>query len=56
MRNDLAFQALGERGVLGGYVLQDNWHPSKKGYALIAGNSFEIMRQNNQLNLEGGLE
>ena len=49
IRNDVTFQNLIDNGTIKDYLLWDNWHPNKKGYALIADNVFETIENNSEL-------
>ena len=51
VRNDLSFTGFTEQGVLDGYILHDHWHPSSKGYAIIASNAFEVILEQDLLGL-----
>jgi lysophospholipase L1-like esterase len=51
IRNDLSFIELAGRNELGGFILQDGWHPNSKGYSLIANNAFCGIRDNDLLGL-----
>lgn len=49
IRNDVLFKSLIDDDSIGDYLLWDNWHPNKKGYALIAKNVFGAIKNDEQL-------
>lgn len=50
IRNDLNFDVLKKRGELSDYIFsKDNWHPTKKGYAIVARNVFDVIVKNELL-------
>lgn len=51
VRNDLSFNQLVSNGTINQYILQDNWHPNKQGYSIIANNAFDYIKKNNLLGL-----
>ena len=44
IRNDKTFQTLIDNRTIQSYLLRDNWHPNKYGYALIAENALQVIR------------
>ena len=52
VRNDISFDLLIKRGVISNFILWDNWHPSKLGYAIIANNIFGEVKNKNLLQLQ----
>jgi lysophospholipase L1-like esterase len=53
IRNDLNFDDLKKRGELSDYILsRDNWHPTKKGYAIVARNVFDAIVNKELLSLK----
>jgi hypothetical protein len=53
IRNDLNFDGLKKLSELSDYIFsQDNWHPTKKGYAIIARNVFDVIVKNELLFLK----
>jgi len=51
VRNDKTFEKLREQGILMKYLLADNWHPNKDGYALISENVFDCIKNNDVLGI-----
>jgi hypothetical protein len=51
VRNDSAFDALRRQDRLARHLLEDAWHPTPAGYALIARNAFQTIWQNDLLGL-----
>ncbi len=41
-----SFKKLRDNGTLSEYLLEDNWHPNKKGYAIIANNIYTVLKNN----------
>lgn len=52
VRNDESFNLLIKNKTIKNYLLKDNWHPNKDGYAIIANNAFECIRNLDLLNLK----
>ena len=55
IRNDLDFEALSESGELGYYIFsRDNWHPTGRGYAVVAQNVFNAIVDNELVKYSDG--
>jgi lysophospholipase L1-like esterase len=54
VRNDLAFQPLVDDRTIDSYLMHDHWHPSARGYRLIAANALAKIQAEDLLGLGKG--